>query len=131
MFITALLRPRLIASIALALVIGSSAYGFAAANTLPKSGLGDSDEAISGYTITNVQYTLDETSNPADIDSVSFDIAPTTNGHPDATDVKVQLTSGGPLFDCTVGGTTTKTATCTITGVTAEAATTLRVIAQS
>ncbi|MDO9130122.1 MAG: hypothetical protein Q7U34_09680, partial [Anaerolineales bacterium] len=79
MFLSRAFKVLLIAIVAFAFV--SAAYAFDAKNTF-----GDPDEAgragegsggISGYDITNVTYTLDE-SFPANIIAVSFDLAPDT-----------------------------------------------------
>ena len=56
-------------------MVATAAFAFAAANTVPESGAGDGNKTISGYTITNVQYTL--AANPTLIDKWEFDIAPT------------------------------------------------------
>lgn len=126
MFIAArLLRIRFVVILALALVLASVAYGFAAANTVPTSNAGDGSATISGYTITAVHYTLNAT-NPANLDSVSFTIAPAV---PAGGAVAVKLVSTGTTYTtCTVatGGTS---ASCTLTGVTALSANELRVIA--
>ncbi len=46
-------------------------FAFTAANIVPGSKAGDGAGAITGYTVSNVQYTLDAT-NPANIESVAF-----------------------------------------------------------
>jgi hypothetical protein len=129
MSIAPILRPRVLVMFAVALILSVSAYGFAAANVVPaQSGLGDGEGVISGYTISSVVYTLDETSSPANITSLSFAIAPTGSA-PAATDADVELVNGSStLFDCSI---LTGTATCAITGVTVAQADILRVIATS
>ncbi len=134
MFISTLLRGRFIIVAALALVLATAAYGFAAANTFSApASLGDGSEGVSGFVISNVVYTLDTGSDPANITNVSFDIAPDAVGKPDATDADVELVAGsGNLYDCAISGTTTKTASCDVTDtVTSAAVDTLRVIATS
>jgi hypothetical protein len=113
--------------LALAVVLGlaASTYGFAAANVVPESGAGDGSKAISGYTVTNVRYTLD-TTTPANIKTVQFEIAPTA-GAAAPTTVQASLVTGGTFFACTKGSGTTWS--CAVTGVTALAANELRVIA--
>jgi hypothetical protein len=54
-------------------------YGFAAANTVPASNAGDGQTAISGYTVTNVHYTLD-TNTPTNVSSLSFTLSPALPG---------------------------------------------------
>jgi hypothetical protein len=48
MFISSVLRVRFIAAAALALVLATAAYGFAAGNTVPASKAGAGEGAISG-----------------------------------------------------------------------------------
>lgn len=130
MSIAPILRPRVLVMFALALILSVSAYGFAAANTVPLSAVGDSDAVISGYAVTNVVYTLDTSTNPSKITQVNFSIAPLSGG-PAVAAAKVQLLTGGALFTCDV--TTPATTTCAITGggVDTETAVNLRVIASS
>lgn len=123
-------HARRISSVGIALILGVSAYGFAASNTVAETGAGDGANTISGYTITNVVYTQDTTGN---ITNVAFNVAPSA-GAAQATTVKVKLVSSATNFQaCTLSnaGTpvTSKDASCAITGVTARAADELRVIA--
>jgi hypothetical protein len=99
------------------LVFATAAFAFAATNTVPDTTAGDGSGAISGYTVSNVHYNLNAT-NPGNVDSVSFTIAPTTGT------VKVQLAS--TWYDCT---NTAGSVSCTTSGLTALAATSLRVVA--
>jgi hypothetical protein len=112
---------------ALALTLGTAAYGFAASNTVPTSNAGDGSATISGYTVSAVHYTLNAT-NPANIDSVSFTIAPAM---PAGGTVMVKLVAAGTTFKgCTVtGGTSVSCPSSGTLGVTALAADELQVIA--
>lgn len=117
---------RLVVMFAVLLLLSAVSYGFAAANVLPETGAGDGQNTISGYTVTNVSYTLNSTT-PSNIDKVAFDIAPTDGADAPAT-VKAKLVSASSTwFACTV--TTGTTWECTVTGITATAADELRVIA--
>ncbi len=119
-------RVRRLTVVAVFAIVAVAALGFAAANDVPESGAGDGNDAISGYDVTNVTYDL-VAANPANIDTVSFDLAPTA-GAGDATDVRVQLVSGGSWFTCAAGATLDWD--CSITGsVTVLAANNLRVVA--
>ncbi len=100
------------------LVFATAAFAFAASNTVPDTTAGDGSGAISGYTISNVSYALNA-SNPGNVDSVSFTIAPTTGT------VRVQL-NGSTWYNCT---NTAGSVSCTTAGLTALAATSLRVVA--
>ena len=111
---------RSIAVILIALVIAASTYAFAAANTVDPSSAGDGYAAISGYTITNIHYTL--ATNPQNLASVSF----TATGAAAPASVQVQVVSGGTWFPCSL---TTGTWTCPITGVTVLQADRLTVVA--
>lgn len=123
-----LFNPRTIAVLVLALMIGAISYGFAAANIVPESGAGDGSGAISGYTVTNVNYTLNAT-NPANIDAVTFDLAPTA-GAGEPTTVKVKLVStGSTYYSCSAGVSPSWSCDTTSPVVTTAAADELRVIA--
>jgi hypothetical protein len=67
-------RFRILTLIILILILGTASYGFAATNTIADAGkAGEGDEAISGYAVSSVQYTLDS-NDPTAFDSVSFDL---------------------------------------------------------
>jgi hypothetical protein len=125
MFGSRIPRLRLLASMAMLLILSAAAYGFAAANTVPISGAGDGAGTITGYTVSAVKYNLNATT-PADIDSVNFTLTPSgAAGVP--TTVKAKLVSGSTTYStCTLAATTW---TCNVIGVTALAADELRVIA--
>jgi len=126
MFASYVPRLRTLALLALLLVLSAVAYGFAAANTVPDSGAGDGSGTITGYVISNVRYTLNAT-NPANIDSVSFTVTPGgTAAAP--TSVKAKLVSTTSTYSsCT--NTSGTTWSCAVSGVTAQQADELRVIA--
>jgi hypothetical protein len=124
MFFPRFLRFRFFTALLPVLAIAAISYAFAAANTVPQTNAGDGEGTISGYTISNVHYTLNAT-NPANIDSVSFTISPAV---PANGKVYVKLVSTGTTYtDCTISGGTN--VTCNVTGVTALQADQLRVIA--
>jgi len=73
-----------------------TATAFTAANTVPATNAGDGSAAISGYTISAVNYTLNA-ANPQNLDAVDFTIAPIT-----ANTIRVQLdTPAGAWYSCT------------------------------
>lgn len=118
-------RISLAAIIVVALVLTITTYAFAASNTMPSaSNAGDGSVTISGYTVGTPHYTLGS-SDPTSISSVSFTISALAGGVPPTT-TKVQLVSGGTWFDCTVAS---GSATCSITGVTVNAANKFSVVA--
>jgi hypothetical protein len=105
-------RNRYLAAAAIAAIVAPAAYAFTAANTVPASSAGSGSGAISGYTVSNVAYTLNA-SNPQNVDQVAFTISPTTGT------VKVQVVSGGSWYACT---NTAGSVTCATTSPQATAA---------
>ena len=116
---------RYLPALMLILILVASAFAFAAGNVVPESGAGDGDGDISGYTVSNIDYTL--AADPSYLASVEFDIAPTAGAQvPDV--VKVQFNNAGNWYDCTV---TPGHADCDVSAgsVTVLSATNLRVVA--
>jgi hypothetical protein len=109
-------KTRLLAVLALA-VLGVFASAFAAANTVPATKAGDGAGVISGYTVTNVKYTLNGT-NPRNIDDVKFDLE---GAPPAGSSMKIKLVSGGSTYySCTNSGVAL---TCVTTSPQANVAT--------
>jgi hypothetical protein len=109
----------------IAATILAGSYAFTAANTVPASKAGDGSGAVTGYTVSNVHYTLNGT-DPSKIDAVSFTLntAVAAGGT-----LKITLDGGTNWFSCTVN---TTTPSCTTTGAgqpTVLAAANLRVVA--
>lgn len=120
-----LINLRSIGTLILVLILSAAVYAFAAANTVDESGAGDGQAAISGYQITSIRYTLNGTT-PTTIDSVQFNVVPLAGaGAP--TTVYAQLNGAGSWYTCT--NTAGNTWSCTLSGVTAQAANQLRVVA--
>ena len=115
-------RRRILVVGILTVGIASGVYAFAAANTVPNSTAGAGSGTISGYTVTNVAYTLN-TTTPTNLDQVAFTIAPTT-----ASTLKVQLAAAGAWYPC---ANAAGSVTCNTTSpqATAAAATQLTVVA--
>lgn len=112
------------------LVIAGSAYAFAAANTVPESAAGFQATVVSGYTVTNLVYDLDDT-DPTDVAAITFDIAP-TSGSAAAVTVKVQTETDGTWTNCTLDGTgPSKSATCSFDGLALVDVTALNIVASS
>ncbi|MFZ1040711.1 MAG: hypothetical protein WCA79_06320 [Anaerolineales bacterium] len=113
---------KLFIFVVVALILATSAYAFAASNTVPGTVAGEGAAVVSGYTVTNVAYTLDAT--PSKIDSVAF----TLSGP--ATTVEASLTgSGGTFYNCT-GVVNNWTCTTTAPQATVTNATSLDIIAK-
>ncbi len=102
--------------------IGLGTYAFTASNTVPATSAGSGSGAISGYTITNVQYGLNATT-PTNLDQVTFTLSPAA-----ATTVKAQLEPSGAWYSCT---NSSGSVTCTTTSpqATVVSATQLTVVA--
>ncbi|MDW8008454.1 MAG: hypothetical protein RMK67_02680 [Chloroflexota bacterium] len=113
---------RFVAAVAVGLVVALAAMGLAASNTVPNTRAGDGAGTISGYTVTNVAYTLNGT-NPQQVDSVSFTLDAAANT------VKVRLQSGGTWYNCT--NTSGNNWSCNTTGQAVQPADELRVVAKS
>ena len=86
------LHIRLLLVIVLVVLAATGAYVFTASNTVPNTNAGSGSGTISGYTISGVAYNLNS-SNPNNIDTVTFTIAPTTAGT-----VKIQVVNGGAWY---------------------------------
>lgn len=116
-------KPGAILMLGLVLILAVAAYGFAAANTVPATRAGDGAGEVSGYTISNVHYNLDD-NNPGNIDAVAFtvDTAPSAR-----STIKVQLDANGAWYTCTATGTSISCDT-TSPQATALTATNLRVV---
>ena len=90
-------RFRYVAAVIAAVCVAAGAYAFTASNTVPATTAGSGSQTISGYTVTNVAYTLNSTT-PTNMDAVAFTLDKA------AGTVKAQVVSGGTWYDCTNGG---------------------------
>lgn len=117
---------KVLSIVLVVIVIATSAYAFAAANTVPTTKAGDGVGTVSGYTVTGVVYTLNAT-DPSTLDSVAFDLGAAAG----TGKVKAQLVATtGTWYSCTQVGVTTVW-TCITTGLTASSVDQLRVVASS
>jgi hypothetical protein len=113
------------------MAIAGGAYAFTAANTVPSSNAGAGVGTVSGFVITNLHYGLN-TTTPANIDSLTFTVAPVI---PSTSSGKVLvsaiLSTGGPTtYTCTTN-TTGDLVTCPTTSpqLTAALLTSVTVVA--
>lgn len=104
----------------LAFVFATVVTAFAASNTVPGTNAGDGSGAISGYTVSNIQYNLNA-GDPGVIDSVTFDLNASAN--------TVVIELDGAEYSCSVSGGTSVTCDTTSGSPTVAGASTLRVIA--
>ncbi|MDE3191108.1 MAG: hypothetical protein KGL94_09850 [Acidobacteriota bacterium] len=106
---------RLGVAVVAAAAVAGGAYAFTAANTVPSTNAGAGSGTVSGYTVTNLHYSLNATT-PANIDSLTFNVSPvipsTSSGK---VIVQASLSSGGPnTYTCTTN-TAGDTVTCATT----------------
>jgi len=114
-------RRRVALAALLALIVAASAYAFTASNTVPSSSAGEGSGLITGFTVSNIHYTLNA-ANPAGITGVSFSLAPV----PSATATVRAALDAGSYVDCTGAGAGPWT--CPVTG-TVLLASSLKVVA--
>jgi hypothetical protein len=110
------------------LVVGLpiGAYAFTASNTVPATKAGDGNNAITGYTISNVHYTVSG-ANPQNVDSFSFslDTAPVAG-----STVKARIVSTGSFVTCSFSGTAVACPdTGTLSGISVQSLDSLDVVA--
>ena len=113
------------------IAIAASAYAFANANTVPDSAAGSGASSVSGYTISNLAYDLDQT-NPTIVDAITFSISP-DSGSEKASEVLVQTAAGGSWTSCSLVDATlpARDVTCTFGALDLEDVTALNVVANS
>ena len=97
------LRRRAIIVFSFAAAIALATFAFTASNVVPGTKAGKGEGTISGYTVSNVAYTL-AASSPANIDSVAFTLSAA------ATTVKAKLVQASSTYtSCSVTGGTSVT----------------------
>ena len=110
-----LLQTRVLIAVLVVAAIGGGVYAFTASNTVPATTAGSGAGVVSGYTVSNIHYSLN-TTTPANIDSLTFTINPTV---PSTTTGKVviqaALSTGGPTSYTCSTDTTSATVTCATT----------------
>ena len=104
------------------LVFATAAFAFAATNTVPATYAGEGASVTSGYTVSNVAYTLNGTT-ASNIDSVSFDL------NAAAGTVTVRLVTTGSYYSCTNTAGFSWSCATTAPQVTVAAADELRIVA--
>jgi len=93
-------RHRYLLAVAAAALVAPAAYAFTASNTVPGSNAGSGSGSISGYTVSNVSYTL-AAANPSNVDKVTFTLDAS------ASVVKAKVVAATATYtDCTVTGGT-------------------------
>lgn len=113
-------RSRIVVLVMLALVLGAAVYGFAAANTVPDNNAGEGDGTISGYTVANIDYTLNA-SDPTAFSQVAFDLTLAGGGNaPATTEVHVGIGDGTTTYwtTCTATAGTLPNWTCNLSSST-------------
>jgi len=122
---------RLVTLSLVLVLLGVAAYGFAAANTVPDSGAGDGSGNITGYTVSNISYTLDS-NDPTKINAVTFNLSAAPSVlKPNVVKIKL-VSSSNTWYTCTTNSTNSPYAySCNTTApqATVQAADQLRVVA--
>ncbi|MDA8198936.1 MAG: hypothetical protein M0Z54_05840 [Thermaerobacter sp.] len=81
-----LLRSKaatVLAPLALTLLLGGSAYAFMASNAVNQSSAGAGIGQITGYSVSNIHYTLSgQAGDPDNLTSVTFTLTPAPGGQP-------------------------------------------------
>lgn len=109
----------------LAVIVAAGAYAFTASNTVPGTNAGSGSGTISGYSVSNVAYTLDPTT-PTNLNAVTFDLDKS------AGSVKAQVdSSSGDWYSCTNTTGTTWSCDTTSPQATVQPADQLTVVATS
>lgn len=106
---------RFLVGVVASFAIAGGAYAFTASNTVPTSNVGAGAGTVSGYTVTNLHYSLNSTA-PANIDSLTFTVSPSIpSTGTGKVSVSAALTTGGPnAYTCTTN-TAGDTVTCATT----------------
>lgn len=106
------ITPRRLILLGLFGLLAVLTYGFAAANTMPAdTRAGDGTSPISGYTVTNVHYTLNGVT-PTTIDNVTFTLTPAmvvtgqTRISLNGTWLAAGACAGAGTITCNAAGTT-------------------------
>jgi hypothetical protein len=104
------MRVRSRTALLVALVVCAASAALTAVNGVPASRAGAGAGAITGYTVTNVRYTL-QTARPERLQRVRFRLTA-----PGARVVRVRLVTGGAWFPCALGGGG-RNASCNLRGL--------------
>ena len=93
-----LLRPLALLYLALVLVVGSVAYGYASTSVLDPSAGGDGTQAISGFNVKNISHKLSPT-NPTQIASIQLEITSSASTSP-ARSVFIKVDDAANFTKC-------------------------------
>jgi len=125
-------RVKLLVAIVAAMAVAGGAYAFTASNTVPSSTAGAGSGTVSGFTVTNLHYSLNATT-PLNIDSLTFTVSPVIpNTGSGKVIVQAILTTGGPnTYTCTTDatGATVTCPTASPTQLTADKLSSVTVVA--
>jgi len=113
---------KVLVIVIVAFAFASVVTAYAASNTVNVSTAGDGAGNISGYTISDVHYTLD--TDPQNIASVRFTTSPAV---PSGSTVKIQLATSGSWYD-TCSGQGSTSISCTTSGATVNSANSLHIV---
>ncbi len=91
-------NPKTIISLLILAIIAAVVYGFTATNNVPESGAGEGSGVISGYTVSNIQYSL-LPEDPTKIDRFTLSVVP-SGGNPPPIEVQVSPDDGVTWRGC-------------------------------
>lgn len=120
-------RRVLLVTTLTALILAAGAYAYTnSIGSVTPPNLGASAPAvINGYTASNIAYNLN--ANPANVDSVQFNLASATA----ATTVQIQAVTSGTWYTCNAPtGSAPMLVVCPTSGLTAAAANDLTIVAK-
>ncbi|MBM4410741.1 MAG: hypothetical protein FJ037_05380 [Chloroflexi bacterium] len=115
-------RSFLMTTLAGASVMSVGGMAYTAANTVPTTVAGSGSGTVSGYTVTNLTYTL--AANPQNVASVSFTLS--ASG---ATKVRVSGDGGTTWFNCDSAISGANVSACATSGLAISSMSSLTIVA--
>jgi hypothetical protein len=113
---------RIALTLGIVAIIALSAYAFTNNNVVPGSYAGDGSQTISGYTVSNIAYSLNN-ATPTNLDAVSFTLDAA------AGTVKIKVVGGGSWYSCSNTGGNNWSCDTTSPQATVQAANNLEALA--
>jgi hypothetical protein len=101
--ITTSRRRQLYAVVAILAVVFVGRAAFAAANTVPTSSAGAGSAAVSGFTLTAIDYNLNATT-PTNVDTVTYTATADNGSTGTALTIYTRFVGGGSWYTCTRAG---------------------------
>jgi hypothetical protein len=119
-------RSPLLLIVGLLLLAFVLASAMAASNTVPASSAGQGSNTVSGYTISNIAYDVDNNGDPTDVEVVTFDATDDGGSAIAPTLIELEVSSGAGFTGASCSVTSsigaTHTISCTLTPAVAVSA---------